>query len=180
MFVLVVHDETLSQKMRYGFQCADQQQKKKLHKQQSHTHKKKSVFRLCFLLHFFFLFLFLIFGAAHTTFSWLHLAASKTDTLGKKKNYSVLNTQSHMHARKPHLKQDQGTPFQQVAKRSVLRFFFPPRNAILASRQEHYYAQLLCRHACEQIRVRFGLSLLLLLFSPSSFFFLCVCVCTLL
>ena len=90
MFVLVVHDETLSQKMRYGFQCADQQQKKKLHKQQSHTHKKKSFFRLCFLLHFFFLFLFLIFGAAHTTFSWLHLAASKNDTLGKKKKLQRL------------------------------------------------------------------------------------------
>ena len=180
MFVLVVHDETLSQKMRYGFQCADQQQKKKLHKQQSHTHKKKSVFRLCFLLHFFFSFSF-SFLAQHTPRSlgctWQH---QKTTHWEKKKNYSVLNTQSHMHARKPHLKQDQGTPFQQVAKRSVLRFFFPPRNAILASRQEHYYAQLLCRHACEQIRVRFGLSLLLLLFSPSSFFFLCVCVCTLL
>ena len=155
--------------------------KKKSYISNSHTHTKKKVFSgFASFFTFFFSFSF-SFLAQHTPRSlgctWQH---QKPTHWEKKKNYSVLNTQSHMHARKPHLKQDQGTPFQQVAKRSVLRFFFPPRNAILASRQEHYYAQLLCRHACEQIRVRFGLSLLLLLFSPSSFFFLCVCVCTLL
>lgn len=153
--------------------------KKKSYISNSHTHTKKKVFSgFASFFTFFFLSLSHFWRSTHHVLL-VAPGSIKKRHIGKKKNYSVLNTQSHMHARKPHLKQDQGTPFQQVAKRSVLRFFFPPRNAILASRQEHYYAQLLCRHACEQIRVRFGLSLLLLLFSPSSFFFFSVCVCAL-